>query len=170
MEQGSTVTSRIRISTLLAMIVVAIVGVLAKTYQGPAAVWVNHYGPASMAYEVFFMLFAFLLVPRRSAIVPIAVIVCVATHVLEFAQLWQPPWLQTARDTLLGRTLLGNDFSWWDFPAYFIGCGLGILLLLVLCRMEDKWASRSQCSEPSRTTTKNTKRHLDDNDDRTREV
>jgi hypothetical protein len=44
-------------------------------------------------------------------------------------QLWQPPWLQAVRATLLGRLVLGNTFTWGDFLYYAIGCGLGWLWL-----------------------------------------
>jgi len=44
-------------------------------------------------------------------------------------QLWQPPWLQTIRSTFLGGAVLGNSFSYWDLPAYPIGCLLGWWLL-----------------------------------------
>jgi hypothetical protein len=82
-----------------------------------------------VAYVVFFMLAAFVIVPRGKAATPIAVGVCAGTCLIEFVQLWQPPWLQNIRSCLLGAALLGTSFSWWDFPAYFVGAFLGWLLL-----------------------------------------
>jgi hypothetical protein len=114
----------------LALLAVTALGLAAKFYPGPGAWWVNDWGPASVAYEIFFMLLAFLVVPRRAAITPIAVGVCATTCVLEVLQLWRPLWLQAVREeTFLGGALLGTSFSWWDLPAYPIGCILGWFLL-----------------------------------------
>ena len=119
----------IRLRIMLALLAVTVLGFAAKYYRGPGQSWVNNWGPASVAYEVFFMLLASLVVPRRRAITPIAVGVCAATCVLEFLQLCTPPWLQAARSTFLGKAFFGDSFSWWDLPAYPVGCLLGWLLL-----------------------------------------
>ena len=103
-----------RLRAILALFLVTAFGLAAKLYPGPGRWWVNNWGPASVAYVVFFMLAAFIMVPRRSAATPIAVGVCAATCLLEFLQLWQPPWLQSIRSSLLGGALLGTTFSWWD--------------------------------------------------------
>jgi hypothetical protein len=127
----------LRLRIILALLAVTAFGLAMKFYPGPGAWWVNNWGPASVAYEMFFMLLAFLIVPRRGAITPIAVGVCAATCVLEVLQLWQPPWLQAVRSTFLGQMFLGDSFSRWDLPAYPIGCILGWLLLYWLLRRSD---------------------------------
>jgi hypothetical protein len=119
----------LRVRIVLALLVVTTLGFAAKFYPGPGRWWVNDWGPASVAYEVFFMLLVFLIVPRREAITPIAVGVGLATCAGEFLQLWHPPWLEAIRSTFLGGALLGNSFAWWDLPAYPVGCLLGWLLL-----------------------------------------
>ena len=139
----------VRLRVLPALFVVAALGFAAKLYPGPGRWWVNDWGPASVAYEVFFMLLAFLLVPRRGAITPIAVAVCVTTCVLELVQLWQPAWLQALRSTFVGGALVGNSFSWWDLPAYPIGCLAGWLLLRWLVAMSDS-SSPETSEEPPR--------------------
>ena len=117
-----------RYRALAALGVVVPFGFAAKYYRGPAQWWVNNW-VSSFAYEIFFMLLAFLLFSRRSGAVLIGVTVCLATCLLEFAQLWKPPWIQAARATFIGQCVLGNKFTWWDLPAYPIGCVLGCLLL-----------------------------------------
>jgi hypothetical protein len=114
---------------VLALVLVTAFGLAAKLYSGPGRWWVNDWGPASVAYVVFFMLAVFVFVPRRSAATAIAVGVCAATCLIEFLQLWKPPWLQEIRSSLMGAGLLGTSFSWRDFPAYFVGAFLGWLLL-----------------------------------------
>ncbi|MDA0673585.1 MAG: DUF2809 domain-containing protein, partial [Cyanobacteria bacterium] len=56
------------------------------------------------------------------------------TCALDFLQLWQPPLLEAIRATLPGRLVLGNTFTWGDFPYYFIGCGMGWLWLRAIQR------------------------------------
>ena len=119
----------IRPYILIALSIVTVLGFAMKYYPGPGRWWVNDWGPASVAYEVFFMLLAFLVIPRPKAITPIAVSVCLATCVLEFLQLWRPPWLTAVRSTFIGKGILGTTFSWWDLPAYAVGCLIGWFLL-----------------------------------------
>lgn len=47
------------------------------------------------------------------------------TCILEFLQLWHPPFLELIRSYLIGRLLIGTSFSWWDFPHYLVGCLIG---------------------------------------------
>lgn len=127
----------VRLQIILALFAAGAFGLAMKFYPGPGRRWVNDWGPASVAYEIFFMLLVFLIVPRRGAITPIAVGVCATTCVLEVLQLWQPPWLQAVRSTFPGGALLGTSFSWWDLPAYPVGCILGWFLLHGLLRLSD---------------------------------
>jgi hypothetical protein len=78
-----------------------------------------------MLYEIFWCLLLFFCWPRREYAGKIAVSVLVVTSVLEVLQLWHPGALEQIRATFLGRTLLVTTFSWWDFPHYILGCGLG---------------------------------------------
>ena len=114
---------------LIALVVVIVLGLAAKNYTGPGHWWVNDWGPASVAYVVFFMLVVFFIFPRPSAATRIAVIVFLVTCLLEVLQLWQPAWLQTFRSSTPGAALLGTTFSLWDFPAYAVGAILGWFLL-----------------------------------------
>ena len=47
------------------------------------------------------------------------------TSILEFLQLWHPAFLETIRESFIGRTLIGTTFSWPDFPHYAAGSALG---------------------------------------------
>ena len=122
---------RTRWITLLLLVVVTLLGLGFRAYRGPLQNVVNHYGPASVCYAVFFILLIFFLFPRPAAILPIAIGVLVWTCLVEFSQHWHPPWLESIRATVAGRLLLGNSFSWWDFPAYPLGCFAG----WSLCRL-----------------------------------
>ena len=126
---------RKRVPILISLLVTVPVGMLLKFYDGPQRWWVNNW-LASVAYEVFWMLCVFLIVPRRGWVTGIAVGVCVATCGLEFLQLWHPRTLEIARATFVGNSVLGHAFSWWDLPAYPLGCGVGYLLLRWLMRYQ----------------------------------
>ncbi len=132
-QSGPGFTRR-RIRAAIATLITIGLGLAAKRYAGPGHVWVNNWGPASVAYECMFILLAFIAIPRREAIVPIGLAVFLATCVVEFMQLWHPPRLDALRSTFLGRSILGTTFSWWDFPAYAVGCAVGVGLLGWLSR------------------------------------
>ncbi|NEQ21581.1 MAG: DUF2809 domain-containing protein [Microcoleus sp. SIO2G3] len=113
-----------RIALLISIIVIVPLG-YAVRFHGPAPEWLND-SLGSIAYEIFWILLVALLFPQASPLWT-AVGVCLATCALEFLQLWQSPLLQTMRATLPGRLILGNAFTWSDFPSYFIGSVLGWL-------------------------------------------
>lgn len=111
-----------RIALLISMLIIVPLGYIVR-FHGAAPEWLNDlFG--SIAYEIFWILLVAFLFPKASPLWA-AVGVCLATCVIEFLQLWQPPFLQAIRATLPGRLILGNTFNWSDFPAYFIGSFLG---------------------------------------------
>ena len=56
-------------------------------------------------------------------------LLALATSVgVEFAKLWQAPWLVQLRHTTLGHLLLGQVFSWQNFVAYGVGVLAGAAL------------------------------------------
>ena len=130
------VDNRPRLWAIVCIPIVIVAGLACKFYRGPASDWVNNWGPASVFYELLFMLLAFTVWPRRSLILRIALGVFVGTCLVEFSQLSDASWLLALRSTLPGRLVLGSSFSWWDFPAYAIGCVIGIPLLQWLCRSQ----------------------------------
>ncbi|MEM9928155.1 MAG: DUF2809 domain-containing protein [Cyanobacteria bacterium P01_D01_bin.50] len=116
-----------RIALLVSIIIIIPLGYIVRFSQGLNPAWL-HDALGSVAYEIFWVLsFAFLL-PKVSPL-RIARAVCIATCAIEFLQLWKPPFLQAARSTLPGRLVLGNSFTWTDFPVYFVGSFLGWLCL-----------------------------------------
>ncbi|MEQ9486808.1 ribosomal maturation YjgA family protein [Coleofasciculus sp. F4-SAH-05] len=111
-----------RIILLISIILIAPLGYGVRFYL-PAPEWLND-RLGSFAYEIFWILLVGLFFPKASPLWT-AVGVFLVTCLLEVLQLWQPPFLQAIRATLLGRVILGNTFTWSDFPAYFIGSFLG---------------------------------------------
>lgn len=107
--------------TILAILCIPI-GLFSKTLSG----WIA--ANLGGAIYVMFWGFAVLAVFPQLSPMKVALWTFAATCAVEFLQLWQPPFLQDIRATRAGRLLLGNTFSWKDFPYYFLGA-VGIVLL-----------------------------------------
>ena len=116
--------------TLISILVITPIGFLSKFYTGPAAFWVNN-SLGGVFYEIFWCLVVFLFFPRSQP-VKIAALILIITSLLEFLQLWQPPFLQIIRSNFIGVTIIGDSFTWLDFPYYFVGSGMGWLWLLFI--------------------------------------
>lgn len=115
---------------MLLLIVIVPAGFYTKFYAGPGQQWVAN-SVGGLLYEVFWCLvFAFIAPRCRPA--KIALLVFGVTCMLEFLQLWHPPFLESLRSTFIGRTVLGNAFNWMDFPYYAAGCLSGLYLLWVV--------------------------------------
>jgi hypothetical protein len=116
-----------RNQTILSILIITPIGFASKFYQGLAAAWVNN-SLGGLFYEIFWCLVAFLFFPKCKPW-KIAAIVLTITCLLEFLQLWHPPFLEFLRGNFIGVTILGSSFAWSDFPYYFLGSGIGWLWL-----------------------------------------
>ncbi|MFC2103653.1 DUF2809 domain-containing protein, partial [Bacteroidota bacterium] len=66
----------------------------------------------------------------RKKVWKIALFVFISTCIIEFLQLWNPPFLENIRGNFLGRTIiLGHSFSWSDFIYYIIGSVIAYFIL-----------------------------------------
>lgn len=116
-----------RIALLISIIFIVPFGYLVRGSQGLGLPWLHDF-LGSIAYEIFWILLVTFLYPKASPQWT-AIGVCLATCGVEFLQLWQPPFLQAVRSTLLGRLVLGTTFTWLDFISYFVGSFAGWLWL-----------------------------------------
>ena len=117
----------------LSLVIVTPLGFVFKFYSGPGNLWFNNYG-AGVLYEIFWILLAFLFFPSKRSANVIPACVFIITCILEFLQLWHPPFLTVIRSSFLGSALIGTTFVWWDFPHYVIGCFIGWIFLRFLLR------------------------------------
>jgi hypothetical protein len=122
---------RVRALALLSLSVVTPAGFGLKLYSGPGRHWANNYA-AGVMYVVFWCLVLLFIWPRPASILWMAIGVLLITSALEVAQLWHPPILEGARQSFLGRALIGTSFDWLDFPHYFIGFLLGWMWMQAL--------------------------------------
>ncbi|MFC1898666.1 DUF2809 domain-containing protein, partial [Candidatus Cloacimonadota bacterium] len=107
---------KIRLITIVCLIVIIPLGLYTKAYAGPGQEWVSN-SSGGILYEIFWCLLVLLIAPK---IQPgtIAGGVFFFTCVIEFMQLWHPPFLQAIRRTFIGGTILGNSFILSDFIYY----------------------------------------------------
>jgi len=125
-EKNISVT-RIRIRVILLLILIVPLGFATKFYSGYGHFWVNN-SLGGFLYEIFWVLVLFFIFPRSKPF-RIALAVFLATCTLEFLQLWHPPFLEWARSFFIGRTILGNYFTWSDFIYYLLGSFAGYLII-----------------------------------------
>jgi hypothetical protein len=125
--------SSTQIKVILSLLVVTPLGFAFKFYPGPGSGWFNNYG-AGLLYEIFWILLVFLFFTSRKSANVIPVYVFIITCILEFLQLWHPPFLEILRSSFVGRALIGTTFVWWDFPHYVLGCLIGWVWLRFLLR------------------------------------
>ncbi len=48
------------------------------------------------------------------------------SYCIEFSQLYQAPWINNIRHTVLGGLILGETFLWGDMLSYTIGIAIGV--------------------------------------------
>jgi len=113
--------------TFISLLIITPIGFYSKFYKGPAVLWVNN-SLGGVFYEIFWCLLIFLFFSKSKPRL-IATLVFIITCSLEFLQLWHPHFLEIIRNNFIGRTILGNSFTWSDFPYYFIGSWIGFLWL-----------------------------------------
>ena len=118
--------TRYRRSLIVWLFLVALLGYWFR-FDAPISAGLRD-GTGGAAYVIFFSVALAIIRPASSA-ARIALIALTYTCVLEFLQLWHPPWLEQIRRTLPGRALLGTTFSWTDFPPYFAGAVIGWALV-----------------------------------------
>lgn len=84
-------------------------------------------------YVICWSLLASIFLPAAKPL-RIALAVLIITCIIEFMQLWHPPFLESIRSTRMGATLLGNSFTWLDFPHYLLGSVIAYLLLYLISK------------------------------------
>ncbi len=122
--------TKVRKRSLLSLAIILPIGLLYSHYR--YSTWWLNQEVGGIFYEIFWCLFAFLFIPTQRAVWQIPVWVLVITCLLEFMQLWHPPFLNWVRSFWWGKMLIGTVFTWADFPYYFMGSGLGWLWLRLI--------------------------------------
>lgn len=108
-----------RITYLILIFATIILGLLSRHFKA-IPLFIGDVLYATMAY--FMLRFMLVDKPVRFSVIA-ALIFCFA---IEFSQLYQAPWINDLRHTLLGRLVLGQGFLWSDLLCYVVGVGLGV--------------------------------------------
>jgi hypothetical protein len=74
-----------------------------------------------------------------------AILSLVVSYLVEFAQLYHAPWIDSLRNTTLGGLVLGFGFLWSDLLCYTVGVVVGAAI--------DAVVRRSASPPKNRTTT-----------------
>lgn len=112
--------TKYRLYLIFSLVIITPLGFLTKFYHGVGATWVQD-SLGGVLYEIFWIWLILFFKPTFQPF-QVALTVFLVTSFLEFLQLWHPFFLEYLRSYFLGRTLLGNFFTWWDFPYYILGC------------------------------------------------
>ena len=121
--------------TLILLLLITPIGFYTKIYSCPGASWVND-SLGGVFYEIFWCLLVFLFFVNAKTWL-IVTSVFIVTCFLEVLQLWHPEFLEIIRSYFIGRTVLGTSFNLYDFIYYFIGCGIGYLILTRLQKLRN---------------------------------
>ena len=54
------------------------------------------------------------------------------SYAIEFSQLYQAPWINSIRHTVIGGLVLGETFSWGDMLSYTVGVAIGVAIDLLI--------------------------------------
>jgi hypothetical protein len=121
---------RSRITYLIAVIVVVILGLSSRRYSRVLPEFL-----ASYAGDTLWALTAFLgigvLFPRWST-VRVCVTALLLAFAIELSQLYHSPWVEQIRHTRVGGLILGYGFLWSDLLCYGVGITIGYILELLL--------------------------------------
>lgn len=107
-----------RLPYIIAVILVIALGLLSRK-MAAIPLWV---GDVLWALMVHLLVRALLITAPFKQVVLISLLFCFA---IEFSQLYQAPWINHVRSTILGHLILGQGFLWGDLLAYLVGVGLG---------------------------------------------
>ena len=115
------IITRNRILNFILIISTIALGLASRTAIVPDTIY-PYLGDILYAVMIYFVL-GFLL-PTMSQI-KVAIACVLACFAIEFLQLIDVPWLNSVRNTLFGRLVLGSGFLWSDLLCYLVGTSIG---------------------------------------------
>lgn len=127
---GVLVRNQGRMLKIILLVLVFITALYTKAYKGEYQVLINnHIG--GVLYVLFGSLLFSVLFPAIKSYKPVLLAFGI-TCLLEFIQWMQIPFMVELTRITTFAYLFGNSFNWGDFVYYFIGAGVGWLVLVVI--------------------------------------
>jgi hypothetical protein len=119
-----------RLTWFILVIITIILGLLSRHIAG-IPLFIGDILWATMIYFGFRFLFIYKSV---KFIIIASLLFCYA---IEFSQLYQAPWINNIRHTVIGGLVLGEAFLWGDLLSYTVGVALAVLVeRLIIKRSE----------------------------------
>ncbi|MFT4550494.1 MAG: hypothetical protein ACI8XO_000680 [Verrucomicrobiales bacterium] len=123
---GSGLDRRRRLWIAATCLVVVVIGLASRSRVIPMPAFFVKYAGDTLWAVLVFLLLAFL--RPRFDVLRLAGGALVIAFGVELLQLYQAPWLNSIRDTLPGRLVLGQGFLFSDLILYMVGIGSAAIL------------------------------------------
>jgi hypothetical protein len=111
----------LRFTYLFLIVIIIIFGLLSRHLKG-IPLFIGDILWATMVYFIVRFLF------KHRTIKWITIASLLFCYAIEFSQLYQAPWINNIRHTVIGGLILGEVFMWGDMLSYTVGVGIGILI------------------------------------------
>jgi len=112
---------KLRATWFILIVITIIIGLLSRHIPG-IPLFIGDVVWATMIY--FGVRFLFINKPLKFAVIS-SLLFC---YLIEFSQLYQAPWINNIRHTVIGGLILGEVFVWGDLLSYTVGVAIGVLI------------------------------------------
>lgn len=126
---------RNRLLYLILTIIVMILGLLSRKIENLPEIISSYSGDILWALMVF-LIIAFIF-NKKSTIFTISWVI-IFSYSIEISQLYHAPWIDAIRNTTLGGLILGFGFLWSDLVCYTIGIIIGIIIDIMINKINIK--------------------------------
>jgi len=110
-----------RLTWFILVIITIILGLLSRHIAG-IPLFIGDILWATMIYFGFRFLFI------KKSIQFIVIASLLFCYAIEFSQLYQAPWINNIRHTVIGGLILGEVLLWGDLLSYTIGVAIGVII------------------------------------------
>ena len=127
---------RNRITYLMCIIVVMMLGLALRRYEDILPVFIGKYLGDVLWALMIYLIIAFLL--KKVSAIKVLVISLLIIYWIEFSQIYQNEWINNIRETVIGSLILGHGFLYTDLICYIVGIVLGFVFeMLFLASKEE---------------------------------
>jgi hypothetical protein len=121
--------NKYRLFYFILIIVTIALGLLSRHVAG-IPLFIGDVLWATMVYFIVRFLF------MKRTIKWVAIASLLFCNAIEFSQLYQAPWINNIRHTVLGALILGEVFLWGDLLSYTVGVGIAVFIEMVFIKIK----------------------------------